>query len=106
MFLRQPIPQARRQQQIFIRIVRTVALAHRTLWDHPVSKRQQKLCGDIDFSDGLLVRIPTMPPSLCSKDNCCLALRPITSQCSIWVIQASVKSDEIGWLESWRIVFR
>jgi len=24
------------------------------LWDHPVSERQQKLCWDIDFSDGLL----------------------------------------------------
>jgi len=24
------------------------------LWDHPVPERQQKLCGDIDFSDGLL----------------------------------------------------
>src|ERR1700674_5338286 len=60
MSLRQPITQARRQQQIFIRVVRTVAFAHRTLWDHPVSDRQQKLCGDIDFSDGLLAEVATI----------------------------------------------
>jgi hypothetical protein len=58
MFLRQPITQARRQQQIFIRVVPTVAFAHGTLCGHPVSERQQKLYRDIDFSDGLLDKTP------------------------------------------------
>src|SRR5713226_3044320 len=44
MFLRQPIPQARRQQQVFIRVVRTVAFAHKTLWAHLVSERQKHFC--------------------------------------------------------------
>src|SRR6266851_4212312 len=64
MFLRQPITQARRQQQIFIRVVRTVAFAHETLWGHPVSERQPKLYGDIDFSDGLLVADPALSGTL------------------------------------------
>src|ERR1700674_5443840 len=76
MSLRQPITQARWQQQIFIRVVRTVAFAHRTLWDHPVSDRQQKLCCDIDFSDGPLavgLVLGTFPVYGCPTLLCVLA---------------------------------
>jgi len=43
--LRQPLPQARRQQQFFIRVVRTAAFARKTLCDYVVSNCQEKLRG-------------------------------------------------------------
>jgi hypothetical protein len=56
MLLRQPVTQARRQQQFFIRIVRTIALAHETLSNHPVSERHRKTTAPQEyFSDRLLV---------------------------------------------------
>src|ERR1700716_3726681 len=55
----QPIPQAWREQKLLIRKVRPVALAHETLWTHPVLFIQQNRL----FSDGLLevIRFLYMP---------------------------------------------
>ena len=52
--LRQPVTQAGRQQQLFIRVVWPITFAHETLWVHSVSLRQEKPRPDLGFSDRLL----------------------------------------------------
>jgi hypothetical protein len=68
----QPITQARRNYQMFIRVVRMVAFANRTLWDHLVLEVPAKLCRAIDFSDTLLGQLSVRESTLKFTNLVCL----------------------------------